>query len=185
MGIQITKDQIILGDTANKVIMTDGVNGLKTVDRLPKDQIDTLMSTKEYADAIERYKKSNIIGTVSQTSGVPTGAIIERGSNANGDYVKFADGTMSAFCYRDLPATALSTSNIIPFYMQLDITLPVTFVYNSVVYCTAQLISQYHDGFVSGITGQTFSYVLVVLGAVRAEALQSKHLYVVLHGRWY
>lgn len=36
----------------------------------------------------------NIVGTVSQDAGVPTGAIIERGSNANGEYVKFADGTM-------------------------------------------------------------------------------------------
>ncbi|MGH8425844.1 MAG: pyocin knob domain-containing protein, partial [Pseudomonas fluorescens] len=29
-----------------------------------------------------------------QSGGVPTGAIIERGTNANGDYTKFADGTM-------------------------------------------------------------------------------------------
>ncbi len=35
----------------------------------------------------------NILGPVSQSGGVPTGAIIERGSNANGDYVRFADGT--------------------------------------------------------------------------------------------
>lgn len=52
----------------------------------------------------ERQKISNVwqswapvgnptIGTVSQSSGIPTGAIIERGSNANGDYVRFADGT--------------------------------------------------------------------------------------------
>lgn len=34
-----------------------------------------------------------ILGTVSQSGGVPTGAIIERGSNANGEYVRFADGT--------------------------------------------------------------------------------------------
>lgn len=40
------------------------------------------------------YIQSNILGTVSHSSGSPTGAIIERGSNANGDYVKFADGTM-------------------------------------------------------------------------------------------
>lgn len=39
------------------------------------------------------YKQSNIIGTVGQLSGVPTGAIIESGSNANGKYIKFADGT--------------------------------------------------------------------------------------------
>lgn len=35
-----------------------------------------------------------MVGTVSQSSGLPTGAIFERGSNANGDYIKFADGTM-------------------------------------------------------------------------------------------
>jgi hypothetical protein len=33
------------------------------------------------------------LGSVSQSSGVPTGALIERGSNANGSYVRFADGT--------------------------------------------------------------------------------------------
>ena len=39
------------------------------------------------------YKQSNIIGTVSESGGVPTGAIIERGSNSNGKYIKLADGT--------------------------------------------------------------------------------------------
>jgi hypothetical protein len=34
-----------------------------------------------------------LLGTVSQSGGVPTGSIIERGSNANGSYVRFADGT--------------------------------------------------------------------------------------------
>lgn len=40
------------------------------------------------------YHQSNALGPVSQSGGTPTGAIIERGSNANGEYVKFADGTM-------------------------------------------------------------------------------------------
>lgn len=42
----------------------------------------------------EDYHKGNVVGTVSQSGGVPTGAVIERGSNVNGDYTKFADGTM-------------------------------------------------------------------------------------------
>lgn len=42
----------------------------------------------------EFYQRSNILGTVSQSGGVPTGAIIERGSNANGEYTKYADGTL-------------------------------------------------------------------------------------------
>ncbi|MFH5101210.1 integrase, partial [Citrobacter freundii complex sp. 2024EL-00219] len=36
--------------------------------------------------------KADVVGTVSQSGGVPTGAIIERGSNSNGEYTKFADG---------------------------------------------------------------------------------------------
>lgn len=35
----------------------------------------------------------DIVGTVSQNGGIPTGAIVERGSTANGEYVRFADGT--------------------------------------------------------------------------------------------
>lgn len=35
----------------------------------------------------------DLVGTVSQSGGIPTGAVVERGSNANGEYVRFADGT--------------------------------------------------------------------------------------------
>lgn len=42
---------------------------------------------------------ADILGTVSQAGGVPTGAIIERGSNANGEYVRYADGTQ--ICWRN------------------------------------------------------------------------------------
>lgn len=41
----------------------------------------------------EVLNRGVILGTVSRAGGVPTGAIIERGSNANGEYVRFADGT--------------------------------------------------------------------------------------------
>jgi hypothetical protein len=40
--------------------------------------------------------RGSILGQVSQTSGVPTGAVIESGSNSNGQYVRFADGTQIA-----------------------------------------------------------------------------------------
>ncbi|MGC9368718.1 MAG: DUF2793 domain-containing protein [Paracoccaceae bacterium] len=41
----------------------------------------------------EIYTQSRIVGTVSQSAGIPTGAVIEYGSNGNGEYVRFADGT--------------------------------------------------------------------------------------------
>ena len=39
------------------------------------------------------YTRATILGTVSQSGGVPTGEVIQRGSNANGEFVRFADGT--------------------------------------------------------------------------------------------
>ncbi len=44
------------------------------------------------------------LGTVAQTSGAPTGALIERGTSANGEYVRFADGTQ--ICTQTLTASA-------------------------------------------------------------------------------
>ena len=40
------------------------------------------------------YESGNLLGPVTQSGGAPTGAVIERGANANGEYVKFADGTL-------------------------------------------------------------------------------------------
>lgn len=40
------------------------------------------------------YAKSNALGLVSQSGGIPTGSIMERGSNSNGDYLKLLDGTL-------------------------------------------------------------------------------------------
>lgn len=37
---------------------------------------------------------AGILGNVSQSGGIPTGSIIEKGSTATGEYTKFADGTM-------------------------------------------------------------------------------------------
>ncbi len=81
-----------------------GQNGWRYVDTATGDEYlkvnDAWIKKTDLAALIaallsdDVYKQSNIIGTVGQSLGVPTGAVIERGSNANGEYVKFADGTM-------------------------------------------------------------------------------------------
>lgn len=48
-----------------------------------------------------------VVGTVAQVGGIPTGQVVERGSNANGDYVRFADGTQ--ICVGSVPNGALPT----------------------------------------------------------------------------
>src|SRR5690606_13760064 len=39
------------------------------------------------------YSQANVVGIVQQSAGAATGAIVERGSNGDGDYMRFADGT--------------------------------------------------------------------------------------------
>ncbi|PWE26520.1 hypothetical protein C4N9_21605 [Pararhodobacter marinus] len=56
-----------------------------------------------------QYGAANILGGVSQSGGVPTGAIIERGSNGNGVYVRFADGTQ--ICWRTVSVNLGSTDD--------------------------------------------------------------------------
>lgn len=51
----------------------------------------------ELPDGKDFFNQGNIVGTVSQSGGIPTGAVVERGSNANGEYVRFADGTQICF----------------------------------------------------------------------------------------
>lgn len=41
-----------------------------------------------------QYSSGNILGTVSMASGLPTGAIVQYGANANGAFLKFASGDM-------------------------------------------------------------------------------------------
>ena len=71
------------------------------------------------------YGRDSILGTVSETAGVPTGAVIESGSNSDGEYTKYADGRVIA--------TALVTVN---FNGDIDLDSrrafdpPVTFLYD-------------------------------------------------------
>lgn len=55
------------------------------------------------------FAQQNILGPVSQSAGVPTGKLIERSSNGNGDYVRFADGTQ--ICTHELTTSAGAGEN--------------------------------------------------------------------------
>lgn len=62
----------------------------------------------------------NLVGTVSQSGGIPTGAVVERGSNANGEYVRFADGTQ--IC------ASLRTATTNPDFLSVVWTFPANFI---------------------------------------------------------
>lgn len=78
---------------------------------------------------------ADILGTVSQSGGVPTGAIIERGANANGEYVKFADGTMICQMPRWLPVlTGVTTTTSVN---NGTMSLPATFSGEPTIFISA------------------------------------------------
>lgn len=80
----------VLTLVARQILQTDANGALKAIALVA----NRMLVTDANADVASRP----IVGTVSQSGGVPTGAIIERGSNANGQYVKWADGTL--ICYK-------------------------------------------------------------------------------------
>jgi hypothetical protein len=96
------------------VLQSDGVNHTSDlILRRASVAIATVTSTALDASNLLRggsqvYSRNNILGTVSQSSGVPTGAIIEQGSNANGRFVKYADGTQ--ICWHKQETANVSTN---------------------------------------------------------------------------
>ena len=87
----------VAASTGRAVMLTAGNNGaLVQVMWFRADNrlfLRTATTTLVGAPWVEVIQQGRIVGSVSQAAGVPTGAVIERGSNANGEYVRFADGT--------------------------------------------------------------------------------------------
>ncbi|AHY14592.1 MULTISPECIES: phage tail protein [Citrobacter freundii complex] len=102
----------------------------------PLDNTLTNLSGKDVAGlltylGLRTAAKADVVGTVSQSGGVPTGAIIERGSNSNGEYTKFADGTLICWFTRSVESITSNpsggTTNLY-FSTESVFTFPATFV---------------------------------------------------------
>ena len=85
---------LVLGGThMSKIALTPNGSGTGTFTiAAPNSNTNRTLTLPDSTG--ELYGQGNILGTVTQSSGIPTGAIIERGSNANGQFVRYADGTM-------------------------------------------------------------------------------------------
>lgn len=71
-----------------------------------------------------------IVGTVSQSGGVPTGGIVQSGTNANGTFVRLSDGTQ--FCWRSALSIPFATSSILQGFWNF----PAAFISAAVVNLT-------------------------------------------------
>ncbi len=86
---------------------------------------------------VEIYHQGRILGAVSQSGGVPTGAIIERGSNANGDYARFADG-MQICTRKEVVTVTTSAAGSVHKHGLGPWTFPSAFVAEPLCYTNPQ-----------------------------------------------
>jgi hypothetical protein len=108
------------------------------------------------------FNQSTLLGPVSTVSGQPTGAVIERGSSANGEFVRLADGTQ--ICTRvGLSAAAVATA-FGALFRSADIawTFPATFAAAPVVSGQADDADVWLTAAAPGTTGATLRLVSAV-----------------------
>lgn len=98
----ITND--ILADVPTATIKGRVASGAGDPQDLTATQVFSLLKT---AGAVAR---DDIVAAVSQVGGVPTGGIMERGSNANGEYIRFADGTQVCWMTINVTNQAINTA---------------------------------------------------------------------------
>lgn len=71
---------------------------------------------------------AQLLGTVAQSGGSPIGSILERGSNANGEYIRLADGTQLCWFNASVTDQAVDTAYGSLFTGTRGWSFPATFV---------------------------------------------------------
>jgi len=124
---------------------------------------------------------SNLVGTVSQSGGVPTGSIIETGSNANGTFIKFADGTM--ICRGLLSVTsAISTGSGSIFYGTTSFSFSTAF--SSTPTCTVTGIRSAATIWVTAYSTNTTGTNVYLFSPVSLASGAADVQYIAI-GRWF
>lgn len=84
------------GNTWTEALVVASATGLITGEAVQSGPADVTSGRLARADYV--YGPGNLLGPVTEAAGAPVGAVIERGSTAEGEYVRFADGTQICTC---------------------------------------------------------------------------------------
>lgn len=112
-----------------------------------------------------------MLGAVSEIGETPTGAVIERGSNVNGEYVRFADGTQ--ICTHKMVTSASAA---------VLWTYPITFLANADAVLVTPVTSTPSIAHANGF-GQAFD--ILINGYDTIGTRQAFDISVPAQGRWY
>lgn len=108
------------------------------------------------------YGPGNLLGTVAMNGPLPSGAVIERGSTADGEYVRFADGTQ--VCIQTLTLTQQSGARLTATW-----TYPAAFASGADLYLSGMInVSSFN----ANVTGPDLEMVLDVrFGTITATSV--------------
>jgi hypothetical protein len=128
------------------------------------------------------YWKGNVLGVVGQSGGIPTGAIIERNSNAGGEWVKFADGTLICWSGGATITTGVIAANNVGTVVTL--TLPIAFANAqfNIMATAGPNGSNDHYGVTNAIPNGTNAMNIVIRNGVTAQTFNIRFMVV---GRWF
>jgi hypothetical protein len=128
--------------------------------------------------------RNDINGTVAGTYANPTGALIERGGNANGNYVKYADGTM--ICWRNMSDTVAIATSLLGGFRSDNITwtYPVPFVESPTVQACARASAFSMYAAPSAAVGGVFTEAIYNYVTVTTSASFVRYGSVMAIGRW-
>lgn len=128
------------------------------------------------------YSRDSILGAVSQSSGVPTGAVIDRGSNANGEYARFADGTQICWADRALTVTTAAAGSIHVDGSPVNglWAYPAAFISSPNTHCNAR-----HGGMWANALVATANSVTSVVMSTVARSSVAVNVAFTAIGRWF
>jgi len=166
-------DSLVSTDTAKPLSANQGK--VLRDSTYTKQESDTTITNL----ALKSASKADILGVVSQSGGVPTGAIIERGSNANGNYTKYADGTM--MCWGNTPGLDQTTTSQA---YSVGVTLPSTFIdtnFKVMVNLNSVNVTNVFEGYGRAGSGTTSTFALIQYW----NYVQTYTYTYIAIGRWY
>ncbi|PZU16420.1 MAG: phage tail protein, partial [Shinella sp.] len=120
------------------------------------------------------------VGTVSRAGGLPAGALIERGNNSNGEYVRFADGTQICIspAISDISVTTAFGSAMFSSPLVSDTPFPAAFVGSPM--CFGMNNSQNNVFFI--VRGSTTNWIWLAAAPV---SLTGRTARLCAIGRWF
>lgn len=131
---------------------------------------------------VEFYSTGNVVGTVSESSGKPTGAIIQRGINSNGEFVRFADGTQ--ICWREVSVELSINTAFLGGYRSAgqNTTYPAAFIAAPI--CAVLPINATAFGAAAHSASSMLSWSWVAT-AVSSQTSAPRTVQLIAIGRWF